>query len=75
MYLIAFADVAPGLVDRGADDIEHVLGPEIVDQLEDLLEEQKMMVRIPGSPHDLGTSVDSSSDSSDGPAMPKGAGA
>ncbi|QDT09791.1 iron chelate uptake ABC transporter family permease subunit [Planctomycetes bacterium K23_9] len=54
MYLIAYADVAPGLVDRGADDIEHVLGPEIVDQLEDLLEEQKMTVEIPESPHGIG---------------------
>ncbi len=55
MYLIAYADVAPALVDQGADDIEHVLGPEIVDQLEDLLEEQQVMVQIPGSPHQLET--------------------
>ena len=53
MYLIAYAEVATGLVDRDADDIEHVLGPEIVDQLEELLEQQQMQVPVPKSPHEL----------------------
>ncbi|NND96498.1 MAG: iron chelate uptake ABC transporter family permease subunit [Pirellulaceae bacterium] len=57
MYLIAYADVAPGLVDRDADDIEHVLEPEIIDQLEDLLEEQKLMMQVPQSPHDLSSTT------------------
>ncbi len=54
MYLISYAEVATGLVDRDADDIEHVLGPEIVDQLEELLEEQELMIHVPASPHDIG---------------------
>ncbi|MGB7342926.1 MAG: iron chelate uptake ABC transporter family permease subunit [Pirellulaceae bacterium] len=76
MYLIAYADVAPGLVDRGADDIEHVLGPEIVDQLEDLLEEQQMMVQIPGSPHELSGSGSAASGQSntEGQSTTEGAG-
>ena len=53
MYLIAHAEVAPALVDRDADDIEHVLEPEIIDQLEELLKEKQMMIHVPKSPHDL----------------------
>ena len=51
MYLITYADVAPGLVDRDADSIEHVLGPELIDQLEDLLEEKDVQFAVPVSPH------------------------
>ena len=38
LYLVTYADVAPGQVDRDADRVEHVLGPEIVARLEALLE-------------------------------------
>lgn len=56
MYLIAYADVATANVDRDADKIEHVLAPEVIDQLEDLLDEQGMTIPVPQSPHGpLGT--------------------
>jgi manganese/zinc/iron transport system permease protein len=58
MYLIAYAEVAPGLVDRDADDIEHVLEPEIIDELEELLEESKMTIHVPASPHQLAAAGD-----------------
>lgn len=51
LYLITYADVAPGLVDRDADAIEHVLEPEIVAELEALLE--KADTTVPESPHEL----------------------
>lgn len=51
MYLIAYADVAPASVDRDADHIEHVLAPEVIDQLEELLEAEQMTVPVPASPH------------------------
>ncbi len=53
MYLIAYAEVAPGLVDRDADDIEHVLEPEVIDKLEELLEESELTIHVPVSPHEL----------------------
>lgn len=56
MYLITYAEIAPALVDRDADDIEHVLEPEVIDELEDLLEEQKLSIHVPVSPHDLAIS-------------------
>ncbi len=58
MYLIAYADVAPALVDRDADAIEHVLEPEVIDKLEDLLEEQEMTIHVPASPHLLAAASD-----------------
>lgn len=33
-YLIAHADIAPGQVDWGADEIEHILDPEMIRELE-----------------------------------------
>lgn len=54
MYLIAYAEIAPSMVDRDADAIEHVLEPQIIDQLEELLEEEKAGIRVPESPHELG---------------------
>jgi manganese/zinc/iron transport system permease protein len=51
LYLITHADVAPGRVDRDADDIEHVLDPEVVDQLETLLEQEPVRIQVPASPH------------------------
>lgn len=56
IYLITYADVAPALVDRDADDIEHVLEPEIIDELEELLEEQQLSIHVPVSPHELAVS-------------------
>jgi manganese/zinc/iron transport system permease protein len=53
MYLITYADVAPAMVDRDADSIEHVLEPHVIDRLEDLLEEQQPQLQVPSSPHQL----------------------
>lgn len=55
LYLIAYADVAPGKVDREADAIEHVLEPEIIAQLEKLLVQKNALQGVPSSPHPLQT--------------------
>lgn len=52
LYLITHADVAPSRVDRGADDIEHVLEPETINQLENLLQEEDRPAP-PASPHQI----------------------
>jgi len=51
LFLIHYAEMAPGQVDRGADRIEHVLGPAVIAHLERLLEAPAP--EIPGSPHPL----------------------
>jgi len=51
VYLIEYADVARNHVDRDADTVEHVLGTELVSQLEDRLGSYGR--RIPSSPHRL----------------------
>ncbi|MBM4076044.1 MAG: hypothetical protein FJ267_10405, partial [Planctomycetes bacterium] len=51
LYLIHFAEVAPSRVDREADLIEHVLAPEMIEQLELLLEEQTAVIHVPENPH------------------------
>ncbi len=51
-YLLTHADVAPGQVDWGADEIEHVLDHELIDKLEKLLPEVTK-TRMPPSPHTL----------------------
>ncbi|MEO0529525.1 MAG: iron chelate uptake ABC transporter family permease subunit [Planctomycetota bacterium] len=50
LYLITHADIAPARVDRGADDIEHVLDPETLSRLERLLSESDRSLP-PASPH------------------------
>ena len=52
MYLVTHADVAPSHVDRGADAIEHVLAPEMIQELERAL---RTAGRVPPSPHVLGS--------------------
>lgn len=52
LYLIRYAEVATSKVDRDADAIEHILEPEIVAELESLLE--KRSVEMPASPHRIG---------------------
>jgi manganese/zinc/iron transport system permease protein len=54
LYLINYADVAPGHVDREADAIEHVLEPKVVAALEASLQAEGKY--IPQSPHPLGAS-------------------
>jgi manganese/zinc/iron transport system permease protein len=51
LYLITYADIAPSQVDRDADAIEHVLEPDVVAELESLLE--KTPAGVPASPHEL----------------------
>lgn len=51
MYLISQAEIAPSHVDRDADDIEHVLGPEVIEQLEKLLASRVPAATVPPSPH------------------------
>ncbi len=48
-YLIEHADIAPSHVDRDADEIEHVLSEELINELELALEAGQ---DIPPSPHD-----------------------
>lgn len=50
LYLITWADVAPNHVDRSADMIEHVLGDELVAQLEGMLDSSAKQTP-PRSPH------------------------
>ena len=53
LYLIHFADVAPGQVDRDADTIEHVLDTSMIDQLEELLNRSHIQAGVVASPHDF----------------------
>lgn len=53
-YLIQYADVAPSHVDRDADRVEHILGAELVRQLEADLEENGHALPVPPSPHPIG---------------------
>jgi manganese/zinc/iron transport system permease protein len=53
LYLIRFADVAARHVDRDADRVEHVLGPELVRQLEAEMDEVEVIPPILESPHEL----------------------
>lgn len=52
LYLITHADIAPAVVDRRADAIEHVLAPETLARLERLLE-ASVADAPPASPHSL----------------------
>lgn len=52
LYLIAYADIAPSHADYDADRIEHVLGPQIIRELEAGLIQQNDQ-RLPASPHTL----------------------
>jgi manganese/zinc/iron transport system permease protein len=54
MYLITHADIATSHVDRDADAVEHVLGQEMVSELEALLTRSGGAVSVPPSPHPMG---------------------
>lgn len=49
LFLINYADIAPSQVDRGADSVEHIIEPEILDELERLLAAET--AQPPASPH------------------------
>jgi manganese/zinc/iron transport system permease protein len=51
LFLITHADIAASHVDRDADQIEHVLGHEMVENLEALLGDQQHARAVPVSPH------------------------
>lgn len=51
LYLIHFAQTTPSRVDREADEFEHVLEPDLVEQLEVLLEQDRVRARVPVNPH------------------------
>jgi manganese/zinc/iron transport system permease protein len=53
LYLIEYADIDPTHVDRDADDIEHLLGGEVIAELERLLAERHPTQLVPPSPHEL----------------------
>jgi manganese/zinc/iron transport system permease protein len=53
MFLIQYADIAPSHVDRDADLIEHVLEPELVAELELLMERKYAPATMPVSPHPI----------------------
>ncbi len=53
LYLITHADVAPGRVDQAADAIEHVLEPELIVRLEELLRQERATQGVVPSPHPL----------------------
>jgi manganese/zinc/iron transport system permease protein len=52
LFLITHADIAPSHVDRDADQIEHVLAPTMIRELESLLDAGET---LPSSPHVLAT--------------------
>ncbi|HRQ76648.1 MAG TPA: metal ABC transporter permease [Phycisphaerales bacterium] len=54
-YLATRADVAPHELDRAADDIEHALGPQLIEDLERSLQSQQAIRTgaMPDSPHEL----------------------
>jgi manganese/zinc/iron transport system permease protein len=54
-YLINYADIAPSHVDRDADQIEHVLGRDMVVKLEALVAARPADVAVPPSPHAIGS--------------------
>lgn len=51
LYLIEHADIAPSHVDRDADEIEHILEPELIAELESILAREQTVVAVPASPH------------------------
>ncbi|TWT55756.1 Manganese transport system membrane protein MntB [Thalassoglobus neptunius] len=51
LYLITHAEIAPSRVDREADMIEHVLDPDMIAELELLLDRAGQ--DVPASPHEL----------------------
>lgn len=53
LYLVAHADIAPSHVDRDADQIEHVLPPAMIVELENLLARDLPSLSAPPSPHHI----------------------
>jgi manganese/zinc/iron transport system permease protein len=49
-YLLHYADVAPQHIHHNADEIEHVIEPDIVNELEELLSAKEERVLVPADP-------------------------
>ncbi len=60
LYLITHAEVAPGRVDQSADAIEHVLEPELIARLENLLRQDLEAKGVAPSPHPIESIGDAS---------------
>lgn len=54
IYLIEHADIAPSHVDRDADTIEHLLEPDLMIKLDELLSQRYPNMAVPSSPHPIG---------------------
>lgn len=54
LYLIQYADVAPSQVHRDADQIEHVVEPNILAELEELLSQRYAPAVVPANPEATG---------------------
>lgn len=57
LYLIQYADVAPSQVHRDADQIEHVVEPNIVSELEELLSQRYAPAVVPANPELRGSAT------------------
>ncbi|MND00153.1 Iron dependent repressor, metal binding and dimerization domain [compost metagenome] len=57
MFLVEHASIAPDHVDRDADQIEHILPPELLRELEEKLQAEGRLPAVPQSPHVLGESA------------------
>lgn len=57
-YLIQHANFDSGHVDRGADELEHLLPHDIIEQLESELGSQTEVASLPESPHRIATTSD-----------------
>lgn len=57
MFLVEHASIAPDHVDRDADQIEHILPPELLRELEEKLQAEGRLPTVPKSPHVLGESA------------------
>ena len=53
-YLVTHADIAPSHVDRDADQIEHVLGRQMIKKLEAVVAAEHPDLLVPPSPHAIG---------------------
>ena len=53
LFLIHYAEMAPSHVDRIADQIEHVLEAELIDELESLMAAEELQSAMPESPHPI----------------------
>jgi hypothetical protein len=56
-YLLRYADVAPQHVHHNADQIEHVIDPDIVNELEELLAGREGAVLVPADPEKTGANA------------------